>query len=158
MSQNKVPKSENILTASCENKRAIFSVPKSKLEILEFLHKYAKLCSLCTQICIETGLVSSNRASLPLPMWSSGDSRPSVPWSPEERRREMTNLIANQKGAASKFYNYPPDDVHEHDVDVTRWASRGVAEAVPRDSCTPRAMPPRACCVLGLCLYRGSAS
>ena len=118
---------------------------------------YAKLCSLCTQICIETGLVSSNRASLPLPMWSSGDSRPSVPWSDEERRREMTNLIANQKGAASKFYNYPPDDVHEHDVDVTRWASRGVAEAVPRDSCTPRAMPPRACCVLGLCLYRGSA-
>ena len=82
-------------------------MPKSKLEILEFLHKYAKLCSLCTQICIETGLVSSNRASLPLPMWSSGDSRPSVPRSAEERRREMTNLIliANQKGAASKFYN-----------------------------------------------------
>ena len=78
---------------------------------------------------------------MPLPMWSSGDSRPSVPWSDEERRREMTNLIANQKGAASKFYNYPPDDVHEHDVDVTRWASRGVAEAVPLDSCTPRAMP-----------------
>ena len=85
-------------------------------------------------------------------------SRPPVPWSAEERRREMTTLIANSKGAASKFYNYPPDDVHEHDVDVTRWASRGVAEAVPLDSCTPRAMPPRACCVLGLCLYRGSAS
>jgi len=98
-----------------------------------------------------------NRASLPLPMWSSGDSRPPVPWSAEERRREMTNLIANQKGAASTFYNYAPDDVHDHDVDVTRWASRGVAEAVPLDSCTPRAMPPRACCILGLCLYRGSA-
>ena len=62
---------------------------------------------------------------MPLPMWSSGDSPPPVPWSAEERRREMTNLMANQKGAASKFYNYPPDDVHEHDVDVTRWASRG---------------------------------
>ena len=50
----------------------------------------------------------------------------------------MTNLIANQKGAASTFYTvYAPDDVHEHDVDVTRWASRGVAEAVPLDSCTP---------------------
>ena len=68
-----------------------------------------------------------------------------------------SSLIANHKGAASKFYNYAPDDVHEHDVDVTGWASRGVAEAVPLDSCTPRAMPPRACCVLGLCLYRGSA-
>ena len=95
---------------------------------------------------------------MPLPMWSSGDSRPPVPWSPEERRREIINLIANQKGAASTFYTvYAPDDVHEHDVDVTRWASRGVAEAVPLDSCTPRAMPPRACCILGLCLYRGSA-
>jgi len=67
---------------------------------------------------------------LPLPMWSSGDSRPPVPWSAEERRREMTNLIANQKGAASKFYNYAPDDVHEHDVDVTGWASRGVQESL----------------------------
>ena len=105
----------------------------------------------------ETGSCRQYRASLPLPMWSSGDSRPPVPWSPEERRREMTTLIANQKGAASTFYTvYAPDDVHEHDVDVTRWASRGVAEAVPLDSCT-RAMPPRACCVLGLCLYRGSA-
>jgi hypothetical protein len=106
----------------------------------------------------ETGSCRQYRASLPLPMWSSGDSRPPVPWSAEERRREMTNLIANQKGAASTFYTvYAPDDVHDHDVDVTRWASRGVAEAVPLDSCTPRAMPPRACCVLGLCLYRGSA-
>ena len=63
---------------------------------------------------------------------------------PEGRRIEVLQL-------------YAPDDVHEHDVDVTGWASRGVAEAVPLDACTPRAMPPRACCVLGLCLYRGSA-
>ena len=130
---------------------------KKKLEMLEFLHKYAKLCSLCLRLASKLGSCRQYRASLPLPMWSSGDSRPPVPWSAEERRREMTNLIANQKGAASKFYNYAPDDVHEHDVDVTGWASRGVAEAVPLDSCTPRAMPPRACCVLGLCLYRGSA-
>ena len=41
-------------------KRAIFSsVPKKMLEMLEFLHKHAKLCSFCTQIGIETGLVSS---------------------------------------------------------------------------------------------------
>ena len=117
-------------------------------KIVLVLYSDCQSCDSCRQY----------RASLPLPMWSSGDSRPPVPWSPEERRREMTNLIANQKGAASTFYTvYAPDDVHEHDVDVTRWASRGVAEAVPLDSCTPRAMPPRACCVLGLCLYRGSA-
>ena len=136
-------------------KRAIFSVPKQMLEMLEFLHKYTKLCSFCTQIGIETGLCRQYRASLPLPMWSSRDSRRPVPWSPEERRREMTNIIANQKGAASTFYTYAPDDVH--DVDVTRWASSGVPETVPLDSCTPRAMPSKACCVLGVCLYRGSA-
>ena len=40
-------------------KRAIFSVPKKKLEMLEFLHKYAKLCSLRLRLAgIETGLVS----------------------------------------------------------------------------------------------------
>ena len=89
-----------------------FSAKKKKLEILEFLHKYAKLCS-------KMGSCRQYRASLPLPMWSSGDSRPPVPWSAEERRREMKNLIANQKGAASKFYNYAPDEVHEHDVDVS---------------------------------------
>ena len=78
------------------------------LEMLEFLHKYAKLCSLCIlRLASKLGSCCQYRASLPLPMWSSGDSRPSVPWSDEERRREMTNLIliANQKGAASKFYN-----------------------------------------------------
>ena len=147
------------MTASCE---------KNEL----FFHQCQKKCSKCWNSCTSTqncarsvlrlasklGSCRQYRASLPLPMWSSGDSRPPVPWSAEERRREMTNLIANQKGAASKFYNYAPDDVHEHDVDVTGWASRGVAEAVPLDSCTPRVMPPRACCVLGLCLYRGSAS
>ena len=42
----------------------------------------------------------------------------------------MTNIIANQKGAASTFYTYAPDDVHEHDVDVTGWASRGVQESL----------------------------
>ena len=122
-------------------KRAIFSVPKKMLEMLEFLHKYAKLCSLCLRLASKLGSCRQYRASLPLPMWSSGDSRPPVPWSAEERRREMKNLIANQKGAASTFYNCAPDDAHDHDVDVTRWASRGVAEAVPLDSCTPRAMP-----------------
>ena len=78
-------------------------------------------------------------------------------WSPEERRREMTNIIANHRyyGAASRFYTYASDDVH--DVDVTRWASRGVPKTVPLDSCTPRAMPSKACCVIGVCLYRGSA-
>ena len=140
-------------------KRAIFSVPKKMLEMLEFLHKYAKLCSHCLRLASKLGSCRQYRASLPLPMWSSGDSRPPVPWSPEERRREMTNIIANQKAAASTFYTHAPDDVHEHDhdVDVTRWASRGVAETVPLDSCTPRAMPPKACCVLGLCPYPGSA-
>jgi len=42
--------------------------------MLEFLHKYAKLCSFCTQIGIETVPRVVNiayRASLPLPMWSS---------------------------------------------------------------------------------------
>jgi hypothetical protein len=48
----------------------------------------------------------------------------------------MTNIIANHRyyGAASTFYTYAPDDVH--DVDVTRWASRGVPETVPLDCCS----------------------
>ena len=40
-------------------KTSYFFSAKKLLEVLEFLHKYAKLCSLCTQIGIETGLVSS---------------------------------------------------------------------------------------------------
>jgi hypothetical protein len=32
---------------------------KTIVEMLEFLHRHAKLCSFCTQIGIETGLVSS---------------------------------------------------------------------------------------------------
>ena len=138
-------------------KTSFFSVPKKMLEMFGILAQVRKIVLVLYSDCQNCASCRQYRASLPLPMWSSGDSRPPVPWSAEERRREMTNLIANQKGAASTFYNYAPDDVHDHDVDVTRWASRGVAEAVPLDSCTPRAMPPRACCILGLCLYRGSA-
>ena len=40
-------------------KTSYFFSAQKKLEMLEFLHKYAKLCSFCTQIGIETGLVSS---------------------------------------------------------------------------------------------------
>ena len=61
MSQNKVPKSENILTASCEKKRAIFSVPKKMPEMLEFLHKYAKLCSLCLRLASKLGSCRQNK-------------------------------------------------------------------------------------------------
>ena len=138
MSQNKAPKSENILTASCEKKRAIFSVPKKSSKCWNSLTSTQNCArSVLRLMASKVGSCRQYRASLPLPMWSSGDSRPPVPWSPEERRREMTHLIANQKGAASTFYTvYAPDDVHEHDVDVTRWASRGVPETVPLDCCS----------------------
>ena len=142
---------------SCEKKRAIYSVPKRLLRCWNSCTGTQNCARSVLRLASKLGSCRQYRASLPLPMWSSGDSRRPVPWSPEERRREMTNIIANQKGAASTFYTYAPDDVHDHDVDVTRWASRGVAETVPLDSCTPRAMPPKACCVLGVCLYRGSA-
>ena len=63
MSQNKVPKSENILTASCEKKRAIFSVPKKMLEIgdVGILAQVRKTVLALSQIGIETGLVSSKQ-------------------------------------------------------------------------------------------------
>ena len=45
-----------------------------------------------------------------------------IPWSPEERRRVMTYIIANHRyfGPGSIFYTYAPDDVH--DLDVIRYA------------------------------------
>ena len=45
-----------------------------------------------------------------------------IPWSPEEREKEITYIIANHRyfGAASTFYTYAPDDVHA--MDVIRWA------------------------------------
>ena len=111
-------------------KTSDFFSAKKKLEMLEFLHKYAKLCSLCLRLASKLGSCRQYRASLPLPMWSSGDSRPPVPWSAEERRREMTNLIANQKGAASKFYNYMRPTTYMNMM----WTSQGG----PAEECRSR--------------------
>jgi len=125
-------------------KTSYFFSAKRMLEMLEYSCTSTQNCARSVlRLASKLGSCRQYRASLLLSMWSSVDSRRPVPWSPEERKREMTNIIAkaNQKGAASTFYTYAPDDVHDHDVDVTRWASRGVAETVPLDSCTPRAMP-----------------
>ena len=42
-------------------KTSYFSVPKKKLEMLEFLHKYAKLCSLCLRLASKLGSCRQNK-------------------------------------------------------------------------------------------------